>query len=54
VALASGPLGIPYPVRSDLVVPTVALLPTTLMASPLFELVYGRRAAAAAAQEQAT
>jgi Kef-type K+ transport system membrane component KefB len=26
---------------------------TTLMASPLFELVYGRRAAAAAAQEQA-
>jgi 5,10-methenyltetrahydrofolate synthetase len=27
VALASGPLGIPYPVGSDLVVPTAALLP---------------------------
>ena len=41
VALASGPLGIPFPVRSDLVVPTVALLPMNGWDEAGYRLGYG-------------
>jgi 5-formyltetrahydrofolate cyclo-ligase len=41
VALASGPLGIPYPVRSDLVVPTVAVLPMNGWDEAGYRLGYG-------------
>jgi hypothetical protein len=41
VALASGPLGIPYLVRSDLVVPTVALLPMNGWDEAGYRLGYG-------------
>jgi 5-formyltetrahydrofolate cyclo-ligase len=40
-ALASGPLGIPYPVRSDLVGPTVALLPMDGWDEAGYRLGYG-------------
>ncbi len=41
VALASGPLGIPYPVGSDLIVPTAALLPMNGWDEAGYRLGYG-------------
>jgi 5,10-methenyltetrahydrofolate synthetase len=41
VALASGPLGIPYPAQSDPVVPTVALLPMNGWDEAGYRLGYG-------------
>jgi len=42
VALASGPLGIPYPMASDPVVPTAALLPMNGWDEAGYRLGYGR------------
>ena len=41
MALASGPLGIPYPVGSDLVVPTAALVPMNGWDEAGYRLGYG-------------